>query len=568
VILPRNRRKSLAFDPSYVDVETIEFHLKINGVDLFVAGGKYDNHAITLEKYEAGDVHEVEVYLRDKDGAESPHYTFKAAVFPSYPMVQHPYIGLPAFDPDAPSTGEFNATPTGQLTAPGMGYGPYSKAVYGTFLPDGATDDGYQRFSEWPAVIVKQQDGLDANFVFDQASKDFAAANGADIVYRFSIDVRTAEGAPSGGAPLPGNKYVENTTGHLVVDLVGNDRVIIATVIPEMRVNGAVFRTAGPHQIIVHTPVSENVSTWDQIYDLYKIVRDLAPQFGQAVVDLFATMASGGFESIVANLQTGIAGAGEQFIQDFKTTAKQAFFQWLGGTSTIANIANYNFANLDDIKSFLLQYAGLTWDNVQSILVQELGAGNVAAIGQVHALFAANNIDVSDPKSLITFLQQADLGDIAGQLVDKALGKIEEEVKRAVPLFFATFIPGAGTARALYKGLNWLLQNRTELGEVFTRIVDSLGALSSGTVLVKNLVQAFSLRFPDETAAGARQGMSDFGPRLVDRRLQKRVDLQAGAVLRRDPIDRKACEPPALSIGFTPRSGDSAVSTRQAACGS
>lgn len=118
---------------------------------------------------------------------------------------------------------------------------------------------------------------------------------------------------------------------------------------------------------------------------------------------------------------------------------------------------------------------------MQSILVQELGAGNVAAVDQVHALFAANNIDVSDPKSLIAFLQQADLGDIAGQLVGKALGKIEKEVQRAVPLFFATFIPGAGAARALYKGLNWLLANRTELGEVFTRIVDSLGALSSGT---------------------------------------------------------------------------------------
>ncbi len=70
-------------------------------------------------------------------------------------------------------------------------------------------------------------------------------------------------------------------------------------------------------------------------------------------------------------------------------------------------------------------------------------------------------------------------------------------------------------------------------------VIRSGGTLRKSTsVMVKNLVQSFSLRFSDETAAGARQGMSEFGQRSVDRRLQKRGDMRTCAVLQSDPINR------------------------------
>ncbi|MDY3557452.1 hypothetical protein R5W24_006643, partial [Gemmata sp. JC717] len=184
--------------------------------------------------------------------------------------------------------------------------------------------------------------------------------------------------------PLPPHQYTKSASDIISVPGQPEDRVIIVTVIPEMLSGGTVVRSAGPHQVIATTPRSQ--STWDQAVDLWKMVRDLAPQLGSAAVNLFTSLSEGGFATLMSNLEAGLTGALSDFVSGFQTSSKKAFFEWLGAGSTtlLSNLANANFDEWEDIKAFLLGYAGLTWDNVQAVMLQELGAGNVAAVTKIY----------------------------------------------------------------------------------------------------------------------------------------------------------------------------------------
>ena len=132
----------------------------------------------------------------------------------------------------------------------------------------------------------------------------------------------------------------------------------------------------------------------------------------------------------------------------------------------------------------LLEYAGLTWNNVYNLIDQKLGAGRVAAARAIaDKLF--RDVDPAQPATLTKVFDNIaaiwrELGpqipDLSvDSLVSMLKGKFVDEatsaIGRVVPQLLAKFIPGAGNIlaalQAAYGGLTWLLANRAKFVALF-----------------------------------------------------------------------------------------------------
>src|SRR5260370_30896162 len=89
----------------------------------------------------------------------------------------------------------------------------------------------------------------------------------------------------------------------------------------------------------------------------------------------------GGF---LSTLQAGVTGALKQFLAELPSTLKNGLYSWLPGSvdAGLDVFRNLDLSHLDAKTglSFLLQYAGLTWDHVYQVVQQQIGAGSRAAI--------------------------------------------------------------------------------------------------------------------------------------------------------------------------------------------
>ncbi|MDY3557152.1 polymorphic toxin-type HINT domain-containing protein, partial [Gemmata sp. JC717] len=87
--------------------------------------------------------------------------------------------------------------------------------------------------------------------------------------------------------------------------------------------------------------------------------------------------------------------------------------------------------------------------------------------------------DTSSARSLMAFVNKFDPTLVEG-LKTKALEQITLAAGRAVAQAASMFVPGAGAIRGLANALQWAIDNRAQMGAMFTKIVDSLNALAAG----------------------------------------------------------------------------------------
>lgn len=84
-----------------------------------------------------------------------------------------------------------------------------------------------------------------------------------------------------------------------------------------------------------------------------------------------------------SNLGRALGQGMQNFFNHFSTTLPQQLLQWLtAGLSGLPDLPD--FSNPNDVARFLLQFFKLGWQNIQPILVKNLGAGNVALVAQVY----------------------------------------------------------------------------------------------------------------------------------------------------------------------------------------
>ena len=143
-----------------------------------------------------------------------------------------------------------------------------------------------------------------------------------------------------------------------------------------------------------------------------------------------------------------------------------------------------------DPTSFLLQYAGLSWGNIQTVLQQTLGAGNLAAAGKVAEFVSGFNKD-----TLPDFLNKIGINfdALKTELLNKAQDTLNGSLLSAAPRILAKFF-GVGVPAMLYDGLTWLLDNSQQLGDVFKGFLNSIDDLVK-SVEVKNPTPAQAAAF-------------------------------------------------------------------------
>ena len=201
------------------------------------------------------------------------------------------------------------------------------------------------------------------------------------------------------------------------------------------------------------------------------------------------------------------------------------------------------------LAAFLLNYAGLTWEHVQDVLLQELGAGNVAAVEKVAEW--VKNYDMTDPNAIINFLRDnaskiagLDPADLVDSLVGKATAEIGVAVAKAVPQLIAKFVPGAGQIFTAVRGLQWLAANRSQLQDLFNILVnDGITALTTfdaagvQSALYRGLKASIqpALSFLAGQVGLAHlpqdvQKVVSYVPRKVDKALRDAIDGVAGSL--------------------------------------
>lgn len=212
---------------------------------------------------------------------------------------------------------------------------------------------------------------------------------------------------------------------------------------------------------------------WNQL----QVFQGAATQVLQAIVNDPA----GFFSNLAAGVGTGITN----FLNGLSTTLPQQLMQWLtAGLSSVPLPTSFDTAGLS---SWLLSFFKLDWNGVQQVLVNTLGAGNVALITQAYTYLSKWIGEGAG--GLFNWVQEAASTLTPAQLVQQALQAgvnylVQNLVPKAVSFIVAKFaVPVAGIVSGIYDTVSWLFNSLgqvQQLAGLATQVVQQIGAVVAG----------------------------------------------------------------------------------------
>ena len=164
-------------------------------------------------------------------------------------------------------------------------------------------------------------------------------------------------------------------------------------------------------------------------------------------------------------------------------------FEWFAGGTSI-NISQHSFTSVEGVTNFLLAYSGLTWDHLKDVIRTEIGAGNYAAIERIASITA--DLD-ANPVNMLGFLSSlpARFGSDLEPLVTNFWASLQTELMAAAkrqmlsmlmqiaPRILAKFDPTAGLIVSIYDGVSFVLNNQSQILEMYGAFVDGVGDLAA-----------------------------------------------------------------------------------------
>jgi hypothetical protein len=463
--------QAMAFDnvqvPSEYDASGLTYHFQITDT---LTGRMKDlaltESSVSLPNYTGGRIYTVTAWVTDRANQSSDVQTVTV-------VVDDPS----GYDPEGPRGGF-----------------PVTGGIYGSLFISGGPQSSatpppdYNRFGYEPTIVKTNypvNQSFTALYQLDEASLAFAQQRGYTIRYNVTTEIYDVEQFSiwSDNHDLLSQTNVQQSGN--TIQLAGQpaDRETVVLVQPVFLTAGGQVAVMGDFErIIVDTPKTPTVI--QQFQDLYQGLRSLLQQFGSAADDIFDAVTSDPV-AFVGNLVNGLQGAVGQFINELPSTLERGLNGWLlnnvdAGLEVFRNLDLSN-VNAATTTSFLLQYAGLTWDHVYQVALQTLGAGNVAALEKVVDWFGgANPLDPLDPASMTRFVNN--IGQSADQLRSQIEAKIrlivETQLPGALAQAAAKFTPGVGWITSLVNGLGWLLGNSQQLPGLATAFLDSFQSLA------------------------------------------------------------------------------------------
>ena len=210
-------------------------------------------------------------------------------------------------------------------------------------------------------------------------------------------------------------------------------------------------------------------------------------QFGAAANQvLAAVIANPG--TFLSNLASGVGQGLENFFNNLSTTLPNQLWQWLTQGLNIPNLSQFDFTTTAGVGQFLLTFFNLTWSNVQSMLVNMVGAGNVALVTQAYNYISTwVNQGLS---GVWNMLQDAGQTLTVGSLVTSAVNAgvnyiVTKVVPDAVAFIAAKFaVPAAGIISTIYDTVTWLynsINQVTQLASLATTIANQIAGVAQGS---------------------------------------------------------------------------------------
>jgi hypothetical protein len=441
----------------------------------------------TVPNMQDGDSAQVRAFVQDQNGRASEPQTIT--------VVWTLYANEANAPPDVPLPHLVRDGLYGSLTFGGQG----QPAHYNRFANQTAVT---QQFNTDTKVVV--------TYTLDDASRQYLADH-PTYQASYSFHVRVFDTANNSQLLYDG--WVTNTSGTLTlpdaipalgIDKFGNDRRIVVEGAVQVSGWGTVNGAFASPIVVTAATTPHTPGFWERIGDAFTAVRNLISAAANLVGEwatrlgsLVTTAVSSGAE-LLSTLTVGLRDAVSQVLADLTNTnlGENAFVRglvkYVAGQVTIPfPLPTIN--SLDDVKNFLLQYSGLTWQNVLTVIRQQLGEGNYAALARINAFVAGltQNNTIPTPLAILQalpnlltaaeraalsqvdldLLNQLDWSNLGTRLVQQAQDKLGQLVPGAVSRLAAKFVPGAGLVSMLYQGVSFLINNIGQLGALF----DSLG---------------------------------------------------------------------------------------------
>jgi hypothetical protein len=416
-------------------------------------------------------------------------------------------------------------------------------------LPAGAgKPPNYNGYADRPTISqdVPANTPLNFTFTLDPASQSFLTNQGAQVRYVYHVQVWDVEEftiAWFNHHDLLSDQLIISPSNTLSLGSdYGNDREIDVSAWAVTAPTGSQWPAIGDGgsvgpgsvpltQVYVNVAKTPLTPTWWQaVVDTLANLKALVQGFLDRATRIIGALTSdpGG---LLDNLVTGFRGAVTQLFNDFGTSStglptalQNGFLAWLKGkVGNVNGVGSIQLSDPNGVTSFLLQWAGLTWDHVKQVLQQELGADNLAAAGRIAGLL--DGYDQTSRSDLVRFLQElpgkvADLASSLGadgswasntlgtditwsnlpnQVLNKALERLPSVAAQAGASLAAKFVPGAGVLYSLYQGLRWVLDNMSQISQLFNELLGSLDVLLAGGAnaaqqFQNSLVNAFENR--------------------------------------------------------------------------
>ncbi|HEY1191867.1 MAG TPA: PKD domain-containing protein [Gemmata sp.] len=269
---------------------------------------------------------------------------------------------------------------------------------------------------------------------------------------------------------------------------------------------------------------------------------DKIEKFGTAAEDVLKAVIRDP-ETFAANVLGAVGDGFQQFFDNLGGTLKTKMFEWLTGGISIPDLPST--LNADTMAPWLLSVFRLNWDGVQEILVNAVGAGNIALLAQGYEyLEAAWNNGGGDSevfKAVNALLAQvAGPGGIVDKLDPKKLVEdgieaianmvVTEIAKKAPVVILQKLNPGGAVLSTIYNGVTWLLDNKDKLGKMLDQWGTILGkvqalanaaggpATNTAKVELANVVKAAldAGVGPALSFAAAQLKLSDLPKRVTD----------------------------------------------------
>ena len=187
--------------------------------------------------------------------------------------------------------------------------------------------------------------------------------------------------------------------------------------------------------------------------------------------------------SFANNLLTGLGEGFGRFFDNFGTHILRGFLGWLLGD--LKDVAVPKDASLKSIITFFLQLMGITWPNIRKILVEKIGAKNVALIEKAYSVVAL--LVEQGPEGIFEMIrQQLDPQAIVDQVVAMAVDYMVTAIAKQVAVRIALLFNPAGAIlqalEAIYRVLKWVFQNAARIFTLIQTIVNGLADIIAGNI--------------------------------------------------------------------------------------